>query len=481
MTDDVVRRYHDATRHTPANIGGTLDWSRKPESGKAYPDAPRVALPDDSGGQVVSLADLSRRIGSIFAPRDAAIPSAAIGGTLRSSYGETLVRNYGGERVAFRAAPSAGALFPNELYLVAHRVDGLDPGVYHYHVAANALERIEDGDVWPYLIANCLAPPALARAAAAFLITGVPARSGWKYRTRAYRYVCLDGGHLAANLQLVAAGRGLASHLLLNFYDDAVNNLLNLDVRREYVLAVVPVGLPSEEPMDTHAVAAGPVDPAWGGDLVGEVHHTGALVASPPSGRPLHFEFRASPAIDLPDEVLHPERVLMRRRSLRDFTGQTLSRADLRSLLALESAFFAGTFTDVRRLVDVHAVVHNVEGLAPGLYTLTEDGDVDLVQTGHLTAPLARASLGQEFIRSSAVQFLYAADLRQVYARFGARAYRELLIQAGVSGEAFYAGASWKGLGACGIGAFFDDEAAAVTGLAPRDRSLLYYVAVGRA
>ena len=365
--------------------------------------------------------------------------------------------------------------------MFAGRVEGLPRGLYHYNVAGHALELVAEDDWGPVLSLNVHAPPVAWNAPVVFLVTGVRARSAWKYRDRAYRYVCLDAGHLLGNLMLMAAGYGLASYLLLNFADQAVNNLLDVNDREEFALALLPVGRPSEEPTEPFSYGAYPVGPAWGGDLLGEAHHTGSLGLCS-HGKKLHFQFReASPSPAARDEkAFHPDRVLARRRSVRQYSTQILSRTEFVRLIEFERSFFRGNFTDVPAQFELYAVVHKVSDLVPGLYRIEDDGGVELVSSGHLTAALARASIWQDFVRNSNVQFVVTANLRKIFGTLGVRAYRHVLIQAGVAGEGLYIGAAESGLGACGVGAFFDGEIASLLGMEKKGQSVLYYLSVGK-
>ena len=136
----------------------------------------------------------------------------------------------------YRAAPSAGALYPIETYVVANRVENLEPGLYHYRVAgvdilerpivegSHSLEQLKTGDLRAEIAAAALDQPMCGKAGAVFVWTAVFARSEWKYRERAYRYFYLDAGHMAAQLSLAAVARGLGSCPVAAFYDDEANS-----------------------------------------------------------------------------------------------------------------------------------------------------------------------------------------------------------------------------------------------------------------
>jgi SagB-type dehydrogenase family enzyme len=86
----------------------------------------------------------------------------------------------------------------------------------------------------------------VADAQVVFLWTAVVARSEWKYRQRAYRYIYLDAGHIAQNLYLAGAAAGLGVCGVGAFFDDSVNALIGLDGAKETVLYLASVGWPAQ-------------------------------------------------------------------------------------------------------------------------------------------------------------------------------------------------------------------------------------------
>ncbi|MGD9498735.1 MAG: SagB/ThcOx family dehydrogenase [Armatimonadota bacterium] len=141
-----------------------------------------------------------------------------------------------------RAAPSAGALYPNETYLIAQAVEDLGEGVYHYDVRAHALGMLAEGDFSAEAAQACLGQTWMARAGAVFVLGAVVARCAWKYQNRAYRYLYLDAGHIGAQLQLAAEALGLGSCNVAAFFDDEVARLVGIDGRTEVPVYVTAVG-----------------------------------------------------------------------------------------------------------------------------------------------------------------------------------------------------------------------------------------------
>ena len=141
-----------------------------------------------------------------------------------------------------RAAPSAGALYPIENYLVVNRVSGLEPGLYHYGVEGNELHLVKAGDMGRETARAALGQNMCEEASVVFIWTAVFARSRWKYKQRGYRYVYLDAGHICSQLSLAAVDQGLGSCAMAAFYDDEVNRLLGVDGKEESALYLCSVG-----------------------------------------------------------------------------------------------------------------------------------------------------------------------------------------------------------------------------------------------
>ena len=214
---------------------------------KTYPHGRRVALP---GGpwrtRAVERVIERRRTRRAFTGKG--ISARRLGRILRCAGGIT-GRASGpvGEvgpvgDVALRACPSAGALYPLEVYPVVLRSPDLPSGVHHYHVAAHALECLSAGDVRRRLEADLLGVELMPGADAALLITSVLERTLAKYGERGYRFVLIEVGHLAQNVALVCEAMGLNSVCLGGFHEDGLAELLDVDRRREPVQYVILLG-----------------------------------------------------------------------------------------------------------------------------------------------------------------------------------------------------------------------------------------------
>jgi len=143
--------------------------------------------------------------------------------------------------VGFRTAPSAGALYPLELYLVAGNVDNLAPGIYKYKPVENGLTLVKEGDVRAGLATASLGQRSVADGAVDIVIAAVYERTTVKYGVRGERYVHMEAGHVAQNICLQATALNLGLVTIGAFDDAAVAKIVGISPD-EAPLYVIPVG-----------------------------------------------------------------------------------------------------------------------------------------------------------------------------------------------------------------------------------------------
>ena len=192
-----------------------------------------TSLPEPVTSGEKSLEALLQQRRSVREYQEAALDLSTIGQLLWAAQGITDLQG-------FRTAPSAGALYPLELYVVAGNVDGLPPGVYHYHPDKHRLQQTEAGDLRHMLSRAALAQPWVKAAAAVVVVTAVYGRTTRKYGERGVRYVHMEVGHAAQNLFLQAEAIGLAAVVVGAFEDDAVATVLKLPTNMQ-PLMLIPV------------------------------------------------------------------------------------------------------------------------------------------------------------------------------------------------------------------------------------------------
>lgn len=391
--------------------------------------------------------------------------------------------------LALRASPASGALFSTELYLASRGDGGVPAGLWHHDARTDSLVRLRDLPAGDEALG---APPgATDGAVLGLMATAVFRRTGHKYRDRAYRYLWADLGHALENLRQAAAACGLQAVLLPAFDGPAAERALGLQTGEEGVLAWVvlrPAG--STPPPATAAARWDPV-PAPSRPAIGvtSIAHARTSLQRSASGEVAgEAATDATNGATTADEILplpapQPREgdvltLIARRRSRRRFATRPLPLRVLASLLAgLQPApVLSGA-------VRIDLVVHAVEGLAPGAYRYRPDrhGLLRRAGTAGPRAIARAAALDQDVIGDGAAVLVLSADRRAIAADpLGPlRGYRHAFIEAGLVGERLYLEAGARGLGACAVGAFYDDEAAALVGLERQREWPVHFAAVG--
>jgi len=138
------------------------------------------------------------------------------------------------ERWGFRTAPSAGALYPIEIYVV------MQEGVFHYNVKKHSLQAIKKGDVRKELCRACLNQEYIEEAPLTIVISAVFERTCSRYGERGIRYVFIEAGHVSQNIYLQCESLGLGTVAIGAFYDSEVKKILELPKSHEpvYIMAV---------------------------------------------------------------------------------------------------------------------------------------------------------------------------------------------------------------------------------------------------
>ena len=217
-------------------LGSVANWGQPVALYKAYPGASVIPLPEPAleGSLPTAKAIAARRSTRDYvqSPMTADELSRLLfltGGVSADKYGN-----------ARRTAPSSGALYPIEVYAVVHRVDGIDPGVYHYAYREHALEQIRAGDFRAAVVDQAIAQEFLGECGVVLFLTMIMQRMRPKYQDRSYRYGLLEAGHLGENAYLAATSMGLGACGVGAFMDDAINEMLGVDGIEEaavYMLA----------------------------------------------------------------------------------------------------------------------------------------------------------------------------------------------------------------------------------------------------
>jgi SagB-type dehydrogenase family enzyme len=143
----------------------------------------------------------------------------------------------------FRTVPSAGALYPLEIYLVAGKVEDLVAGVYHYRPQGHTISLAITGDQRPVLGTAALGQLMVGSAAAVLVICAVYQRMTRKYGRRGTQYVHMEAGHAGQNIALQCVALGLGSVMLGAFIDEQVQHVIGAQPD-EQPLYLIPIGFP---------------------------------------------------------------------------------------------------------------------------------------------------------------------------------------------------------------------------------------------
>lgn len=235
----IGERFHQETSFTWAGALAGVFRSKPPmpPQYKTYPSAEKVKLPEpDFKGLTVEEAIEKRR--SIRNYSKQPITKAQLSQLLFAAQG--LTGKMFGKRP--RSAPSAGALYPFEIYAVVNNVQDLPRGIYHYAVQDHALEKVKAGDFRSKITDAGLEQEMLGEAAVTFILSAIFDRVCHKYGDRGYRYVYMEAGHISQNIYLQAVSSGLGSVCAGAFSDEKVNRLIDVDGRTEAVIYLHAVG-----------------------------------------------------------------------------------------------------------------------------------------------------------------------------------------------------------------------------------------------
>jgi SagB-type dehydrogenase family enzyme len=222
----------------------TIRHRRRPEIAgtarfKTYPEAERIVLPVDWSPDEPRLLPLlqKRRSQRRYAGAE---PLALRDLSFMLWAAQGITARMGNHYL--RTAPSAGALYPIETYLVVERVAGLTAGLYHFEVEHFQLERLSAEVRGKDAAHVCLDQDFIGQADLTFFWTAIFRRSMAKYGERGLRYLFLDAGHICQNLLLAAESLSCGGCPVAAFYDQEADALLGLDGRNEAVIYAASVG-----------------------------------------------------------------------------------------------------------------------------------------------------------------------------------------------------------------------------------------------
>jgi SagB-type dehydrogenase family enzyme len=415
------------------------DLDRLPWFYKRYPEPlPRVELPRElpttTAPAVAVLAGTDET-----APTQLDLPQLSRILHLAAGVVRTTVRPYG--TWLFRAAGSAGGRFPLELYVAVPEGTELPAGVHWYHPQDHVLVQVG---------------PSPRGGAPAVIVTGVPWRTGWRYRERGFRHVYWDAGTMLAQLVAAADSAGLAPALYSRFPDAAVGELAGADGVHEWPVAVVAFGDDTPALEVSGSAARGEVDAApLELPLATAAQRAGDLDA-------LGAPWERGAAVDAPSDGAPPVETVIRSRSSQRRMDPTRGLS--------ESVLWSSLGVALRGIALPHfVVVNDVGGFAPGVYRWPDLSSPS--RAGALRHELYRVCLDQGLPRDAAFVVVGTADV----AALGDREYREAQLGAGLVEGRLHLLAYALGASASGM-TFLDSE---VPGLLGEQADALLFTCVG--
>lgn len=501
--ESIAQHYHERTKYDPETIASKsqgLDWSKQPTPFKEY--------------KIGTVFDLKPYLQADL-EASAVIPGISwwqrLSHLLLYSYGITAKVPTMMEPIYLRSAPSAGGLYPAEVYLISRGTPLLPAGLYNYQPLTHSLTQFWESDVWGDLQAACFQHPALASSQIALVTTAIFYRSAWRYQDRAYRRIFLDTGHLLGNIELASALVNYRPYLIGGFIDATVNQLLYLDSEQEGAIAVIPLvdlelqqlpvsctALPSSTQTDypqildgellTYCHQATQIDEERGA----KSDWREATVISEDAEDKYNFPFCLKvPTNTNPidwENLAGLETTILERRSTRAYTGAELTIDELRALLDftyqpqhyVDQEFDGNPDYFDLSLIETFIAVSSVTGLEEGCYYYAPKAqELRQIRFKNFRRELHYLCLGQELGRDAAAVVFHTADLKKAVTRYGDRVYRYLHMDAGHLGQKLNLAAIRLDLGVSGIGGFFDNQVNEVLGI-PTDEAVLYITTLGR-
>ncbi|HSG98939.1 MAG TPA: SagB/ThcOx family dehydrogenase [candidate division Zixibacteria bacterium] len=236
----IGQRFHAETSFTDHGYCGQPQWGRKEPVFKVFEEMTRTSLPNGVNSDLMLQLALQRRHSTRdFAPRPLPLPLLAR--VLGSAYG--LLEFRGG--APHHTTPSAGGLYPLELYVAADNVAGLEAGLYHFQTADTSLEMIDVGTHNAALHEAANGQYAVGYAPATLVITARFERMTFKYADRGYRYAYMEAGAVCQNVYLQCEALGLGTVAVGAFNDERLSRLIEIDGVSEAALLIMPIGYPA--------------------------------------------------------------------------------------------------------------------------------------------------------------------------------------------------------------------------------------------
>lgn len=418
--------YHAQTVHSYFSVRNKshfMDWEHQPKQFKLYPEHFKRIILDKQNPK----HQFFYLIGGI-----------------------TAQKSYPGVTYALRTNPSAGALYPTEVYVQIRSVEGFEDGIYHlspYESALVLLQVVDEDEGIESFLGMKKVDGFI------FLFSALYYRSSWKYRDRAFRYCLHDTGHMLGALEASCIVHEKTYRIRYDIDKKALNSLFGFRAE-EFFLSCAIVG---EETNDTCKALAMQLP---------FINGTGTFE----SNTLIEETYRDTCKLSLQKQTTQPsfhldqerfKQAIWRRRSIRDFTQKPLTKEEFTQVMDFINEPIP---SDCDVEIEIYAIVNRVEGMWQGVYkegVCLQSGDFAR-KTGYLCLEQA---LGAQ---SGVTLFLVGKD---------AKNYQAMVQKAGIIGHRLYLISEYLGFGCSGIGAYYDEE---VAEFLKSDGMVLYALAIGR-
>ena len=356
-----------------------------------------------------------------------------------------------------RINPSAGALYPNELYFQVRNISGFENGIYHLEVgSSNAvlLQKLEINDGIEELLNLSYSVDGFI-----FFISSIYFRSSWKYKNRAFRYCLLDAGHLIGAIEASSYLFDKDFEVIYDFSKEKLNKFFSFD-EKEFFTSIVIAGKKQQNKKVSFSLSLPTLDGASYIEENISFFEKNKLV-----------EMAYQDSLNIVDKKAQENRAIFdfqkqrfqdtifKRRSIREFSNQSISKIQFESILNVVNQAIK---SDCDEQVDIYYTINRVEGMILGLY---KNGQ--LLRTGDFSSTAGYLCLEQDLGKSSAVTFFLTSKGKN---------YQELYQKAGIIGHRLYLASNYLDIGCSGIGAYYDDE---VCEFIEENTMVLYALAIG--
>ncbi len=425
----MMNSYHDRTKHSYDSVRQNafyLDWDSQPAVFKSYPKHyKRIKLLDS-----VKEHRFLYRIVGISAKK-----------------------SYASGELFLRTNPSAGALYPNELYFQVRGVEGFEDGLYHLEIKSASATLLyplnKDG-----IEANLGFKSAIK--GFVFLLSACYFRSSWKYRDRAFRYCLLDGGHILGQIEASAYLKDFAVRHCYDFDKEALNSMFGFG-NDEFFLAASIVGVPAKIALPNAISMILPYVNPTGyfeqNHVVETAYHDSVILKNKKANnKASKFTFRKDAF----------EETIFKRRSIREMSKIGISKASFEFIMeVLEES----VMSDCDEEIGIYVVLNRVMDMPLGLWY-----DKHFIKYGDFSKKAGYLCLEQYHLgENSALTIFFTSSSRN---------YQALYQKAGILGNRAYLAANYLQIGCSGIGAYYDDEVAEFLEV-DSEMMILYGICIG--